>query len=94
LFGGRSASPAHIRRARVSTQQEDNERATSFRITALEKDAIVGRHERISYDDILRVNARKTDDFKDTAMTILLTTAAVVVYVGMKVLEAESESEY
>jgi hypothetical protein len=74
--------------------KKNNERATSFRITALEKDAIVGRHERISYDDILRVNARKTDDFKDTAMTILLTTAAVVVYVGMKVLEAESESEY
>lgn len=69
-------------------------REREFRITALEKDAIVGRHERISYDDILRVNARKTDDFKDTAMTILLTTAAVVVYVGLKVLEAESESEY
>jgi hypothetical protein len=39
------------------------------------------------------VNKRETD-FKDTAMTVLLTTAAVVVYVGLKVLEAESGDEY
>ena len=63
-----------------------------FRIVALEKDAIVGRHERISYDDILWVNRRETD-YKGTVLTALATTALVVVYVGLAVLEAESEDE-
>jgi hypothetical protein len=61
-----------------------------FRILALEEDAIVGRHERISYADILWVNARTTD-YKGTALTVLATTALVIVYVGLLVLEAESE---
>jgi len=64
-----------------------------FRILALEDDAIVGRHERISYEDIIWVNTRRTD-YKGTGMTILLATAFVVVFVAAKVLEAEAEDQY
>ena len=64
-----------------------------FRIKALEEGAIVGRHERISYEDILWMNTLKTD-YKGTALTALAVTALVVVYVAAAVLEAESEDGY
>ena len=66
---------------------------SKFRILALEQDAIVGRHVRISYDDVLWVNRLETD-YKGTVLTALAVTALAVIYVGAAVLEAEAEDEY
>jgi len=71
----------------------NDRREKQFRIVALEEQAIVGRHERIPYDDILWVNRREID-YKGTVLTTLAVTALVVVYVGAAILEAESEDEY
>jgi hypothetical protein len=61
-----------------------------FRISALEEDAIVGRHQRISYDDILWMNTRKTD-YQGTVLTILAATLVVVVYAAAAWYGPDSE---
>jgi len=63
-----------------------------FRITALENDAIVGKHARVAYQDVDTVDVKYTD-YKGTALTTGAVALLAVVVVGGAILDSESDED-
>jgi hypothetical protein len=62
-----------------------------FRITALEPDAIVGRKERVAYQDVDVIEVKYLD-YQGTAQATGAVALLALVVVGGAILDAESES--
>jgi len=63
-----------------------------FRIVALEPDAIVGRHERIAYQDIDLIEVKKVD-YEGPIKTGAAVAVLALVYIAAMVIEDELNEE-
>lgn len=63
-----------------------------FRVLALEPDAIVGRHERIAYQDIDLVEVKKVD-YDGTAKTALAVTALAAVVIAAVIVDVKLDEK-